>query len=128
MTDTGDATTVVFGKLAGLGLLFAGAAALIAAGGFFVTVANAAHDTQASGRTPVSEKHDFQLIQLGNFRRDQFLVDKTTGRVWVSTCTGEVAGPDCQGILTWDEMYVDGITPSDSTAARVYMQQILSRK
>jgi hypothetical protein len=128
MTEASAAPVVVFGKLAGFGLLFVGAAALIAAGGFFVSVANAAHENQMPLQAQGSVKHDFQLVQLGDFRRDQFLVDKSTGRVWQSLCSGEVAGPDCKGMLIWDEMYVDGVTPSDSSTARLYFQQVLGRK
>ena len=128
MTEARSAPIVVFGKLGGFGLVLVGVAALVAAGSYFVSVANESHDSQAPIQTPTKETHDFQLVQLGTFRRDQFLFDKSTGRVWQSTCAGEVSGPDCQGMLIWDEMYVDGVTPSDSSAARVYMQKILGGK
>ena len=65
-------------------------------------------------------EHAFELVQLGQFRRDQFLVDKKTRRVWERSCTGKVSGPDCDGLNTWDEMYVSEITPEDSLAAKVF--------
>jgi hypothetical protein len=68
-------------------------------------------------RTPVP---DFHLVQLGTFRRDQFLVDNRTGRVWTSICMGKTSGADCSGSLMWEEMYVDGITPEDSLATFMY--------
>ena len=128
MTATTRAPVVVFGKLSGLGLLLVGFAALIAAVTYFLRVANA--QGQAPASAPVAEeiKRDFQLVQLGEFRRDQFLIDRSSGRVWQSVCSGEVSGPDCKGMLIWDEMYVDGVTPGDSAAAMVYRQQIMGRK
>ena len=52
--------------------------------------------------------HDYQLIQLGDFRRDQFLIDKNTGRVWNKVCSGDVKGADCDGELMFEEMAVSG--------------------
>ena len=124
MTETTARPVVVFGKLAGVGLLFLGLAALVAAIGFFITVANSAHESQVSFTSAIKDvpERDFQLVQLGNFRRDQFLVDKSSGRVWQSVCSGPANGPDCNGMLIWDEMYVGGVTPSDSGAALAYFQ------
>lgn len=65
-------------------------------------------------------EHSFELVQLGQFRRDQFLYDKRTGRVWQSSCVGKVNGPDCGGMMVWDEMYVDGVTPQDSPLSFLY--------
>jgi hypothetical protein len=127
MTEANAVPVVVFGKLSGLGLLLIGFSALIASVSFFLHAADAGRRTAPSVPPPKVAKHDFQLTQLGEFRRDQFLVDKSTGRVWQSVCTGDVSGPDCKGMLIWDEMYVDGVTPSDSATAIVY-RQFLSRK
>jgi hypothetical protein len=62
-------------------------------------------------------QHDFQLVQLGQMRRDQFLIDRRTGRIWVSVCSGKNNGPDCMGMMIWDEMYVRDFTPNDSPVA-----------
>ena len=48
----------------------------------------------------------FQLTQLGEFRRDQFLLDQDTGRIWHPVCIGTVSGTDCQGVVAWEEMSV----------------------
>lgn len=128
MADANAVPVVVLGRLGGLGVLLIGLAALIASASFFLHVADIQKRATLSVPVPELVKHDFQLIQLGELRRDQFLVDKSTGRVWQSVCTGDVAGPDCKGMIIWDEMYVDGITPSDSTTAMIYRQQVLGRK
>ena len=131
MAEVTTSPVVVFGKLAGFGLLLLGVAAIIAAGGFFIEVANSTHEIQTSrpSATQDSIEHDFQLVQLGDFRRDQFLVDKSTGRVWQSICSGPTSGPDCNGMLIWDEMYVGGgVTPSDSGAALAYLRHVSGGK
>jgi hypothetical protein len=58
-------------------------------------------------RTPSGR---FQLIQLSDMRRDQFLLDSQTGKVWQRVCMSE--GPtanDC-GTDAWTPMDVEGIT------------------
>lgn len=68
-----------------------------------------------------STRHDFQLTQLGDMARNQFLLDKETGRVWLKVCDGEsnIVG-ECDGILVWEEMYVSDLTPPDSRPALIY--------
>ncbi len=46
----------------------------------------------------------FQLIQLGTMRRDQFLLDRNSGRVWHLVCAGKVEGADCKGAIQWEEV------------------------
>lgn len=68
-----------------------------------------------------STRHDFQLIQLGDMVRNQFLLDKETGRVWLKVCDGETKGlADCDGVLIWQEMYVSDLTPPESNPALIY--------
>ncbi len=67
---------------------------------------------------------DFQLVQLGTFRRDQFLVDRQSGRVWQSVCAGKVSGVDCQGLVIWQEMYVAGLTPENSSATLAFLNTV----
>ena len=127
MTDITAPPIVIFGKLSGLGLLFIGLAALIAAASPFFRVAPALPSAPAPASKSGILEHDFQLVQLGEFRRDQFLVDKRTGRVWQSICTGEAAGPDCKGMLIWDEMYVTGETPSSTSVSGRYLQNMIDQ-
>lgn len=68
-----------------------------------------------------STRHNFQLIQLGEMARNQFLLDKGTGRVWQKVCDGENKGVgECDGILVWEEMYVSDLTPAESRPALIY--------
>jgi hypothetical protein len=63
---------------------------------------------------------EFKLIQLGEFRRDQFLIDQRSGRIWRIVCSGEVSEADCKGMNIWEEMYVMGVTPPSSFATVSY--------
>lgn len=54
-------------------------------------------------------KHEYQLIQLGEYRRDQYLLDKKTGRTWVSVCTGESKNGDCTADIMWQERLAIGL-------------------
>jgi len=49
-------------------------------------------------------RSEYQLVQLGEMRRDQFLLDKKTGRIWTSVCFGKTSGADCDGLVIWQEM------------------------
>lgn len=62
--------------------------------------------------TGTSTDGRFQLVQLSNMRRDQFLLDTKTGKVWNNQCI--VAGPnsgDCN-YAVFLLMDVEGITGS----------------
>jgi len=131
MTDSHDTPVVVFGKLSGTGLLLLGIAAVIAAGAYLTRSASAptALPPAAVAQQPAAfPEHNFQLVQLGEMRRDQFLYDKRTGRIWNSVCTGQVSGANCSGMLVWQEMYVDGITPPTSQASLYYQLQTQAQK
>ena len=130
MAENSAGTTVVFGKLAGIGLLTIGVAALIAALSLFVRTSAPARQASSFQKLPAPQAHDFQVVQLGTFRRDQFLLDKDTGRVWHSTCVSQAQAPsvDCSGVIIWDEMYVSGVTPSDSPAALEFKAQLQNQK
>ena len=111
------------GILGGLGLLLLGAAALLAAvssSGLLTKKEAPQTQTPRPDVAPAPPEHAFEIVQLGTFRRDQFLIDKKTGRVWEKICVGKVAGADCDGIDIWDEMYVSEVTPGDSLAARAF--------
>lgn len=70
------------------------------------------------------DQHEFELVQLGAMRRDQFLLDKKTGRVWEKICHGEVKGPDCNGEEYWSEVYVEGLTGDDSPTSRYHSRNM----
>ena len=108
---------VVLYKISGAGVLLLGVAGLIAAIAMLLYAAAA-----ASAGKPVAEinetppaKRGFQLVQLGDFRRDHFLVDADTGRVWQSVCSGDVKNGDCDGTMIWLEMCVEGTTTSKNS-------------
>ena len=48
----------------------------------------------------------FKIIQLGNLRRDQFLLDTEAGKIWRSVCIGK-GGPDC--VNAWQQETVIGL-------------------
>lgn len=83
------------------------AAILIAVG---VCLMGLSHFLRAQHATS-SSKHDYQMVQLGDMRRDQFLIDKETGRIWVKTCITSDTKPsiDCDGATMWVEQNVVGI-------------------
>lgn len=66
----------------------------------------------------------FEIVQLGSFRADQFLLDKSTGRIWQSACAGTPEVGDCKGMMVWQEMFVSGITPQDSPATSEFQDFI----
>lgn len=70
-----------------------------------------------------SVRGNYDVVQLGQYRRDQFLIDRRSGRIWQSVCSGEVSGPDCKGMQVWEEMFVSGVTPASSPAARAYFNR-----
>ena len=104
------------GKLGSLGIFLLGVAAIGAAITFTLKVSR----PPAPVASPTQE-HNFELVQLGDFRRDQFLFDRKTGRIWQSICSGDTSGPDCNGLLIWKEMFVAGVTPVDSDATNEYL-------
>jgi hypothetical protein len=55
----------------------------------------------------LNQEHDYQIIQLGQMRADQFLIDKKTGCVWTAVCRGEVKGSQCHGEIIWQKMWVE---------------------
>jgi len=117
MADSSNAPRIfVFGNLGSAGILLAGIAAVILASAFVVRTLRSppgpAQLPQLAEQTQPHENHEFQLIQLGEMRRDQFLLDKSTGRVWSEVCNGQVSGPDCNGQLFWQEMKVEGVAPA----------------
>ena len=51
----------------------------------------------------------FQVIQISEFRRDQYLIDTQTGRLWSRSCAGPMTEGICNGFNVWEEEIVEGI-------------------
>lgn len=56
----------------------------------------------------------FQIIQLSDMRRDQYLLDTQTGKIWSKTCaiSGAVP-PDCE-LEAWMQDNVVGVNISEA--------------
>jgi hypothetical protein len=100
MDKQGGVTMNIFNYSRDLAYLCIGIAALITSFAYYQN--NNIH-------TPRPQDHDYQILQLGEFRRDQFLIDKKTGRIWHSVCVGELKGMECEGSLMWQEQSVVGL-------------------
>lgn len=50
----------------------------------------------------------FQVVQISEYRRDQFLIDTHTGTLWKSIC-GQKEGDDCT-YSYWSKEDIEGIT------------------
>ena len=103
-----------------MGILLIGIASCIAAAAFY---------QKAREATPIESK--YQLVQLaGSAPQYQYLLDKTNGRVWQITCSGTMIGPDCDGVMTWTEMFIENLSPQDSPSEEIYhaMDQIHATK
>lgn len=72
--------------------------------------------------------HDYELVQLGEMRRDQYLIDKKTGRNWVNVCTGEVKGADCVGDTVWEERLVVDLNGFTYEEYRDYLDRLSQAK
>ncbi len=53
----------------------------------------------------------FQIVQISDFRRDQFLIDTNTGRLWTQTCAkpSKPTPAEC-GLYVWQEEMIDDIS------------------
>jgi hypothetical protein len=74
----------------------------------------AASEQPPNTKTPSNGR--YQLVQLSEFRRDRFLIDTQTGRMWMASC--EVPGEgqvDCK-YQAWFEEDVVGL---NTTLAKV---------
>ncbi|MGZ3694126.1 MAG: hypothetical protein ACXWQO_07985 [Bdellovibrionota bacterium] len=52
----------------------------------------------------------FQLIQLGDYHKDQFLLDTDTGKFWKPVCTKADAAGNCTGTMIWQLQVIEEIT------------------
>lgn len=93
-----------------IGLVLLGVAALIIAYSYFLrTNAYVENLKKPSEKSEATNVADYQLVQLGSSRRDQFLLDKTNGRIWTSVCAGSFVGIECVGDYVWQEQMVVGL-------------------
>lgn len=106
MSVPSNPPAIVFSKLIGLGIFMVGLAGLIAAVAALLYVVSAASKPHA--QAPPETKLGFEVVQLGEFRRDQFLVDHDSGGIWNRVCSGDVKDGECNGALVWEQMCVDG--------------------
>lgn len=58
----------------------------------------------------------YQLVQISQARRDQFLVDTQTGRVWNVVCS-KFEGDECT-FNYFQEMYVENLSPAPKTSGQ----------
>ena len=69
---------------------------------------------------------DFELVQLGTMRRDQYLIDKKTGRVWVKTCMYSKpgnTGADCD-YAAWTKEDVQGLNGATAGSIDSYVKEL----
>lgn len=76
----------------------------------------------------LGQTHEYQLVQLSDFRRDQYLIDKKTGRTWVNICMGEVKGADCDGEILWQEKLAVGLNGYTSEDFKEYVTYLSDLK
>lgn len=82
------------------------------------------------GERNAKGKKGFTLIQLGDARRDQFLLNRGTGQIWENVCSFDndvtpkrTNDPyHCPGVNAWSPVPVLGISPADSPEMREYIQ------
>lgn len=79
---------------------------------FVLLLCSATAGAQTSKNSTAGKDGRFQLIQLGDMRRDQMLLDTQTGRVWGRTCL--VASSDAAGceMYGWMLNEVESVTAS----------------
>ena len=116
-------------KLSGLGIFLLGLAGLIAALAMLWAAASSAGNpsaalspSKAPLEAPPTSALGFELVQLGEFRRDHYLVNRDTGAIWNRVCSGEAKDDGCDGPLIWQEMCVEG-----KSSAACLMAESLSR-
>ncbi len=115
--ETKSASRIFLEGFASVALLAVGAAAVVLALRVSRPLQRSAPLTE---RATPNTSHDFTLIQLGTVRRDQFLLDRRSGRIWQPVCDGAVSGMDCKGVMVFQEMYVPDLTPDSSDAAKLH--------
>lgn len=63
---------------------------------------------------PSPENGRFQLVQLGSMRRDQYLIDTATGKLWQPTChvQSKSNSPGDCNYSAWRVQDIEGVTSS----------------
>lgn len=79
---------------------------------------------------PKPQEHDFELIQLGSMRRDQYLLDRKTGTLWKNSCAAGMNGADCsyEVYLKVDVQDINGVTFESITANSKYYVPAKSKR
>ena len=66
----------------------------------------------------------FRVVQISEFRRDQFLIDTETGRLWARVCTN--GDPNAEGYCYWKPEDVLGINATPKAIGNnIKLQNIL---
>lgn len=81
----------------------------------------------AKGKVAESPGGRFQLVQLGEMRRDQFLLDAETGRIWRASCIQRGSGTDCLEYAWVPEAIVD-LNVSHDRFEEYVKKQVQSKK
>lgn len=77
----------------------------------------------AAAKNVKTENGRFQLIQLSDFRRDQYLLDTQTGTMWLKICIkpGKETG-DC-ALHVWEKDAIEDITISREAIKSLYASE-----
>ena len=94
----------VFLLLVGASILLAGLAICLISYSYYLKSVAYINNKDKEFANRFVYEHDYQLIQLGEFRRDQFLLDKKTGLTWRPVCDGEFKEGNCTGSMRWQKM------------------------
>lgn len=92
-----------------------------------VSVAGCAKLDGSIRNSAQTEVGRYQLLQLGSMRRDQFLLDTATGKLWSSVCGYKKKGsdgPDCEYSLWEPQDIIDiNTTREQANAAIKFMRE-----
>ena len=89
---------------------------ILAAGVVFATSSLQVQAQSTPGTALSSPAGRFVLGQISSMRRDQFMVDTQTGRLWTIVCTKTGPAGDCTSQALQPVMYVDSAGENFSLA------------
>ncbi len=72
------------------------------------------------------DEHNFELIQLGSMRRDQYLLDKKTGQIWAKTCMYSKPSPnsiDCE-FTAWMKEDIQDMNGATADSIRTFARSL----
>lgn len=100
-----------FGGWSVKNLMFVTTVVLLIGSIFFFTLCKWRNESPShQQQVDIPQVGRFELKQISTFRRDQFLLDNATGRIWSPRCTKLAKnGVDCDGGSIWQEESVEGL-------------------